>query len=211
MESHLPQEGVAQVIPVSLQPEPDGFDSQVRQRGRAWLESEGIALDAAPPNASNLPNYWSWSNKKLWKAYSGVCAYLSIFFEWSTGAGSTDHFIAKSKSAGAAYEWSNYRLSCLGPNRNKNKFDDVLDPIGLAPETFVINFGSGKVTPNPGLGAEQKGAARKTIRRLKLDSPANNKMRARHYSDYVSGDCTLDYVSRNSPFVHAEIVRQGLE
>ena len=199
------------MIPVTLQPEPGEFNVQVRQRGHAWLESNGIALDAAPPNASNLPNYWSWSNKQLWDAYSGVCAYLSIFFEWSTGAGSTDHFVAKSKKAGAAYEWSNYRLSCLGPNRNKHKFDDVLDPIGLASETFVINFGSGKVTPNPSFGANQTNAARKTIRRLKLDSAENNKMRARHYSDYVSGDCTLDFVSRNSPFVHAEIVRQGLE
>ena len=100
----------------------------------------------------------------------GVCAYLAIFFEWSTGAGSTDHFIAKSLNAGDAYEWSNYRLSCLGPNRNKNKFDDVLDPIGLTPNTFVINFASGMIAPNPALSSAQKVAARKTIRRLKLDS-----------------------------------------
>ena len=171
------------MIPVTLQPEPDDFDVQVRQKGQTWLESNGFALDAAPPNASELPNYWSWSNKKLWEAYSGVCAYLSIFFEWSTGAGSTDHFIAKSKNAGAAYEWSNYRLSCLGPNRNKNKFDDVLDPIGLAPETFVINFGSGKVTPNPGLDAEQKGAARKQSQTEVLDS-AENTSCERGITDY---------------------------
>ena len=198
------------MIPVTLQPEPADFGVQVRQRGHAWLESQGIALDAAPPRASDLPNYWSWSNKRLWEAYSGVCAYLAIFFEWSTGAGSTDHFIAKSLKAGDAYEWSNYRLSCLGPNRKKNRFDDVLDPIGLAPRTFVINFASGRVAPNPALSAEQKNAARKTIRRLKLDSPDNNNMRARHYSDYLVGDCSLEFVLRNSPFVHAEILRQGL-
>ena len=185
---------------------------QVRQKGHAWLELNEIALDAAPTERLGSPELLVVVQQTtMGMRTPGVCAYLSIFFEWSTGAGSTDHYVAKSKKAGAAYEWSNYRLSCLGPNRNKHKFDDVLDPIGLDPETFVINFGSGKVTPNPGLEASQKKSALKTIRRLKLDSPENNKMRARHYSNYVSGDCTLDFVSRNSPFVHAEIVRQRLE
>lgn len=198
------------MIPVTLQPEPADFDTEVRLRGQAWLGEKGIDPNAAPPKASNLPNYWSRSNKQLWEAYSGVCAYLAIFFEWSTGTASTDHFIAKSKNAGDAYEWSNYRLSCLGPNRNKNKFDDVLDPIGLAPNTFVINFASGKIAPNPALSLVQKAAARKTIRRLKLDSPENNKMRTQHYQDYLVGDCSLNFLQRKSPFVHAEIVRLRL-
>lgn len=198
------------MIPVTLQPEPADFDAEVRQKGHAWLGAQGIAPNAAPPKASKLPNYWSHSNKQLWEAYSGVCAYLAIFFEWGTGAASTDHFIAKSLNAGDAYEWSNYRLSCLGPNRNKNKFDDVLDPIELAPNTFVINFASGKITPNPAVSPAQRAAARKTIRRLKLDSPDNNKMRAQHYKDYLAGDCSLAFLLRNSPFVHTEIVRQEL-
>lgn len=196
------------MIPVTLQPEPADFDIKVRQRGHAWLEKQGIALSAEPPNASKLPTYWSHSNKQLWEAYSGVCAYLAIFFEWSTGASSTDHFIAKSLNAGDAYEWSNYRLSCLGPNRNKNKFDDVLDPIGLTPNTFVINFASGKIAPNQALSSAQQVAARKTIRRLKLDSPDNNTMRAQHYTNYLTENCSLSFLQRNSPFVYAEIVRQ---
>lgn len=165
------------MIPVALQPEPADFDIKVRQRGHAWLWRQGIALNAAPPRAADLPNYWSHSNKQLWEAYSGVCAYLAIFFEWSTGAASTDHFVPKSLNAGDAYEWSNYRLSCLGPNRNKHKFDDVLDPIGLTPNTFVVNFASGSISPNPAMSTAQRKAARKTIRRLKLDSAENNNMR----------------------------------
>lgn len=198
------------MIPVTLQPEPADFDVEVREKGCAWLAAKGITLHAAPPKSSLLPNYWTHSNKHLWEAYSGICAYLAIFFEWSTGAASTDHFIAKSRHAGDAYEWNNYRLSCLGPNRNKNKFDDVLDPIGLAPNTFVINFASGKISPNPALTTALKADAQKTIRRLKLDSAENNAMRAQHYCDYVKGDCSLNFLSRRSPFVHAEIVRQGL-
>ncbi|MFC4235112.1 hypothetical protein ACFOY8_07735 [Thalassospira xianhensis] len=198
------------MIPVNLQPEPCDFDQMVRQRGHTWLLNNGINVNNPPPKASDLPNYWSHSNKQLWVAYSGVCAYLAIYFEWGTGASSTDHFIAKSANAGEAYEWSNYRLSCFGPNRNKNKYDDVLDPIGLTPETFVINFASGEISPNPTLSSAEKKEAKKTIRRLKLDSDNNNQMRAQHYNDYVSGDCSLKFLSRKSPFVHAEIVRQGL-
>ena len=115
------------MIPVQLQPEPADFDRNVRQPGRNWLTNHRIALNAAPPRASALPNYWTHSNKQVWYAYSGVCAYLAIYFEWVTGAASTDHFVAKSRNAGDAYEWNNYRLSCLGPNRNKGRFDDVLE------------------------------------------------------------------------------------
>lgn len=198
------------MIPITLQPEPADFDVKVRQKGHAWLDEQKISHAAPPPDPSKLPNYWSDSNKQLWNAYSRTCAYLAIYFEWGTGAASTDHFIAKSQNAGEAYEWSNYRLSCLGPNRNKNKFDDVLDPIGMPPNTFVINFASGKISPNPELDSAQQALAQKTIDRLKLDSPENNEMRARHYSDYLNKDCSLDHLSRNSPFVHAEIVRQEL-
>ncbi len=198
------------MIPVQLQSEPVDFDTKVRQPGRDWLATHGIALNSAPPDPSTLPRYWSHTNKQLWTAYRGVCAYLAIYFEWVTGAASTEHFIAKSQVAGDAYEWSNYRLSALGPNRNKNKFDDVLDPIGLAPDTFVINFASGEILPNPALSAADQVRAQSTITRLKLDSAEHNRMRASHYSDYLSGDCSLGFLARKSPFVHYEIVRQRL-
>ena len=199
------------MIPVTLQPEPQDFDAKVRRKGRAWLEQQGIALDSPPPDPSALPRYWSASNQQLWCAYSGICAYLAIFFEWDEGAASTDHFVAKSKNAGDTYEWSNYRLSCLGPNRNKGDFNDVLDPVNLTKHTFVINFASGKISPSPTLPPAQKAAATDTIRRLKLDSPTSDRRRARHYEDYARGRCSLDYIQRYSPFIYQEIVRQGLE
>ena len=201
------------MIPVTLRPEPQvpvfDFDARVRQPGRAWLQANGINLNAAPPKASALPNHWSRSNKALWDAYSGVCAYLAIFFEWPTGANSTDHFVAKSKHAGDAYEWNNYRLSCLGANRNKNKFDDVLDPIGLADETFVLNLVNGEIRPNPALTPAQKVLARKTIKRLKLDSPDHNAMRAKHFVRYLRKK-DEETLKELSPFVWSEANRQGL-
>jgi uncharacterized protein (TIGR02646 family) len=197
------------MIPVALQSKPDDFDQRVRQPGRTWLAAHNIALDAAPPRASSLPNYWTHSNKQLWEAYSGVCAYLAIYFEWVTGAASTDHFVAKSKHAGDAYEWDNYRLSCLGPNRNKGKFDDVLDPIGLQPDTFVLNLSNGKIRPNPSLGADRKRIALKTIKRLKLDSPDHNAMRAKFFSRYLR--CKDEQSLKElCPFVWHEAQRQGL-
>ena len=198
------------MIPVDLQDEPANFDERVRQPGLAWLAEHGMSLDQAPSDPSKLPNYWTRTNEQLWEAYSGVCAYLSIYFEWVTGAASTDHFIAKSSLAGEAYEWNNFRLSCLAPNRSKNKYDDVIDPVGMAKHTFVINFSSGEISPNPALSAEQKALARKTITRLKLDSHQNDKMRAEHFTSYIQGDFSLDYLSRKSPFVYTEIMRQGL-
>ncbi|MCJ7624680.1 MAG: hypothetical protein MUO76_14355 [Anaerolineaceae bacterium] len=197
------------MIPVALQPEPADFDLKVRQSGRNWLASHGIALNSAPPKASALPNYWTHSNYQLWEAYSGVCAYLAIFFEWVTGAASTDHFVAKSINAGDAYEWSNYRLSCLSPNRNKGKFDDILDPIGLAPNTFVLNLTTGKISANKALEKNLKTAAKKTITRLKLDSVEHNRMRALHYVRYLrkKDEKTLKELS---PFVWYEAQRQGL-
>jgi len=201
------------MIPVQLQPEPADFDARVRQPGLDWLQTQGIAVMAAPPDPSKLPNYWSRSNKPLWERYQGVCAYLAIFFEWVTGAASTDHFVAKSALAGDAYEWENYRLCALGPNRNKNKFDDVLDPIGLAPETFIINFASGSIVVNHALypaGTPHAQDAAATITRLKLDSPEHNRMRAGHFNNYLSGDCSLAFLARTSPFVYHEVIRQGL-
>ncbi len=197
------------MIPVMLQPQPADFDVEVRQKGHAWLAKNNIALNAAPPKASKLPRYWSNSNNQLWQAYAGVCAYLAIYFEWSTGASSTDNFVAKSKHAGDAYEWDNYRLSCLGANRNKNKFDDVLDPIGLAPDTFFLNLATGCVRPNPKLLTLEKVSARKTIARLRLNSSDKQRMRARHYSEYLrhKDPPTLKFYT---PFVWYEANRQGL-
>ena len=111
------------MIPVELQPEPADFDENVRLPGRAWLAARAVEPDAPPPDPAALPTYWRRSNRQLWEAYDGVCAYLAIHFEWVTETHSTDHFVAKSRNAGDAYEWRNYRLSCLAANRNKGRFD----------------------------------------------------------------------------------------
>ena len=197
------------MIPVILQQEPADFHQRVRQPGYQWLASKGIDLNSVPPKVSDLPHYWTRCNKQLWDAYSGICAYLAIYFEWVTGTSSTDHFVAKSRHAGNAYEWNNYRLSSLAPNRNKGAFDDILDPIDLQTETFILNLANGRIIPNPTLNADYKRSASITIQRLKLDSPDHNSMRARHFSRYLRSkdEQTLKELS---PFVWYEAQRQGL-
>ena len=47
------------MIPVALQPEPAGFDAQVRQAGLAWLAARGVALAGPLPKKTAIPAYWS--------------------------------------------------------------------------------------------------------------------------------------------------------
>lgn len=199
------------MIPVEPQPEPPHFDAQVRQKGHDWLRAKGWALDEPAPTPRDLPTYWRATNKDLWRAYGGVCAYLCIYFDWALGAASTDHFVAKSAHAGQAYEWLNFRLSCLGANRQKNRFDDVLDPFELEGNTFEMNLVSGEIAPSARLelDAPLRVQAEDTIRRLDLNAEETKAMRAGHVSDFLANDVSADYLRRHSPFVWCELVRQG--
>lgn len=210
MARNLREERVALMIPVIPQDEPGDFQRKVRDPGLRWLRDQGIAMDQPAPDPSALPTYWRETQKALWDAYDGVCAYLCIYFDWPLGAQSTDHFVAKSSNAGQAYEWLNYRLSCLGMNRAKNRFDDVLDPFEIEPDTFVLNLASGEISANPGLPPEVQQAVMDTIRRLKLDSVECNRMRADRYGEYCSRDVSERHLRKESPFVWHEAQRQGL-
>lgn len=197
------------MIPVTPKPEPEDFDTNVRQPGHQWLANYGIPLNSVPPKARDLPNYWTRCGQQLWNSYEQTCAYLAIHFELVTGAASTDHFVAKSRHAGDAYEWSNYRLSALGPNRKKRDFNDVLDPFTLQAETFVLNLTTGQISPSPTLSASESASAQATIDRLDLDSPEHNEMRARHFRLYLSHR-TESILRLLSPFVWSEARRQNL-
>lgn len=197
------------MIPVRPQAEPQNFDQQVRQPGLQWLAKHNINPNSVPPKASELAPYWQCMTEQLWESYSGVCAYLAIYFEFATGAASTDHFIAKSTVAGQAYEWSNYRLSCLGPNRNKNHFDDILDPFCIADHTFELNLFNGQIKPSSWLSEANHTAAQTTINRLKLDNEQCRRMRQKAFSRYLRKK-DEETLRELSPFVWYEASRQGL-
>ena len=198
------------MIHVDAQPEPDSFDSEVRQKGIAWLQKKNILLDQPLPCKTKIETFWRSCLDDLHTSYNGYCAYLSIFFERVTEGGSVDHFIAKSKRADLAYEWSNYRLACSRMNSRKGKFDDVLDPFEIETGWFCLEPVTGRIYPNPVLAQDKQEAVQTTINRLKLDDAGNREMRARHYQEYCESEYTADFLRKRSPFVWLEVKRQGL-
>ena len=191
-------------------PEPADFDAKVRQRGLDYLRSQDIALNGPVLLNVKLPDYWRASLDELYSSYDGICAYLAIHFERITGAGSVDHFAAKSKFAGQAYEWTNYRLACSRMNSRKNHYNDVLDPFLVQDGWFRLELISGRIYANSDLDPETLQAVTDTINRLKLDDAGCREVRSRHYFDYLQGDFTADFLRRRSPFVWYEASRQGL-
>lgn len=198
------------MIPVRPKPEPEAFDKKVRKKGLRYLRIKGIVLDRALPEGTKLYPYWRDCLDDLYSSYHGLCAYLGVFFERVTGGGSVDHFIAKSKRAGLAYDWSNYRLACSTMNSRKRAFGDVLDPFEIRVDMFYLELVSGRIYQNPGLSPEDMKSVTGTINRLGLDDPICREMRARHYQQYREGLYTKDFLEKYSPFVWYEANRQGL-
>ena len=198
------------MIHVTPQPEPKDFDRKVRQKGLAWLREKGIDPNAALPERTKLPAYWRDELNELYTVYGKCCAYLAVFFEWTTGGGTVDHFAPKSLRADQAYEWSNYRLACSRMNSRKRDFSDVLDPFDVKDDWFRLEFVSGRIFPNPHLSESLRQRVQETIDRLGLDDSDNREMRARHYQEYCEQEVTEVHLQKYSPFVWMEAQRQGL-
>lgn len=198
------------MIPVTAQPEPADFDAKVRKKGLAYLEQHRFLLNQPLPASAKIAPYWRDCLTDLHQAYGGVCAYIGVFFERVMGAGSVDHFIAKSALAGQAYEWSNYRLACSTMNSRKREYNDVLDPFFLAPNSFWLQLSTGHIYPNPHLAAQPRRIVEQTIERLGLDDPACRELRARLYQEYLEYQLPSDYLRKLSPFIWGEANRQGV-
>ena len=192
------------MIPVTPQPEPADFDQLVRKPGHAYLITHPHAA------TKELPPYWQKTTKELWQAYSGICAYLAVYFDFTSGAASTDHFIPKSSpDKRLAYEWSNYRLSCLGENRAKGT-KHPLDPFELRPNSFVLNQIDGSILPNADQDKTYQKQCQETIDALNLNAPNVKDMRMAYLDEYLQGHVDLDYMKRKSPFIYSEIDRQHI-
>ncbi|WP_324562806.1 hypothetical protein [Plasticicumulans sp.] len=199
------------MIPVAAQPEPADFDRRVRQPGLAFLAGQGITHSA--PSELRWKDHWRHCLVHLHAAYDGICAFLGVYIEPVTGARTVEHFRPKRTHPQLAYEWSNYRLVCNTLNGRKGDHEDVLDPFTLAPDTFCIEFTSGRIYPDPVLEAREPvtfAAAEATIRRLRLDDAECRGVRTAHFGDYLAGDVSADFLRRHSPFVWYELRRQGL-
>jgi hypothetical protein len=190
------------VIRIAPQPEPDDFDERVRQPGLKAL--------AKKPPPRELPDYWTRCAEQLWQAYRGICAYLCVLIPRGTGARTVEHLAPKSKHRDLTYEWSNYRLVSALMNSRKRDFEDVLDPVAIENEWFVLELSFLQVLPKPELDKEIKGRVQATIDRLKLNDQECRQARALYYDAYLNDGIKFEYLERWSPFVALEMRRQGI-
>jgi hypothetical protein len=188
------------LIPVTPQPEPQGFDTSVRQRGNAFL--------AANPGAPKLPKYWKGAAADdLYAAYKGICAYTCMYF---VAPGSVDHFFPKSQRRDLAYEWSNYRLALPLVNSYKGESTAVIDPFVVQDGWFVMDFPSCLVRAARDLSSAITEQIEKTVQVLRLnDADPFVQERCNVAVEFLDGHLSFDFLSRRYPFLAAEIRRQG--
>ena len=195
------------MIFVERKPEPPDFDRRVRRPGRRFLRN------TPRPTSREFSghSYWRSIAGDLHDAYDGVCAYTCHWIARDTGWGSVEHFVPKSAQPALAYEWNNFRLVCGRMNGRKGSHGDVLDPFRIANLTFVIRFPSLQVGAAGGISDELREAAARTIARLRLNDEVCISSRLAYLRSYCDGETSLEYLRRRAPFIHREIVRQGLE
>jgi hypothetical protein len=188
------------LIRIVPQPEPPDFDRRVRQPG----------LRALAKDPARFRPFWNRCAHQLWDAYQGICAYLCIYIPRGTGARSVDHLAPKSRHPSSAYEWSNYRLVSSLMNSRKREFEDVLDPFEIENGWFILEPSFLQILPNPDLDETRRGQVQATIDRLKLNDEECLEARAGFYREYIAGHMKFALLAKWSPFVAAELKRQGL-
>ena len=170
--------------------------------------------------------HWTACLEDLRQAYGSICAYLAVFIPPDSSTPTVDHFHSRSACVEAArrcrkpetaaralqpiYEWRNYCLSSLPMNSHKGDSEDVLDPFEILPGWFRINFSDGSVHPGVGLAPDVTEKVQQTISRLRLSSGHCCQRRVGDFELYRSRDVSLRYLQTISPFVAAELRRQGL-
>ena len=193
------------MIPIQQQPEPIDSKSKVRLKGLAFLKKN------PHPKTWDNREYWRDSLKDLHIAYNEICAYSAQWIPWIEGSPTVDHFLPKSVNPELAYQWSNFRLSCLKMNARKRDFQDVLDPFNIQDGWFILNFPSLLIKPNPELEESIKIKVKNTIKRLKLNDDDDC---VRHRQDWLMRYCeqkiTFEFLKETAPFIAYELERQNL-
>ncbi len=211
------------MIHVNPAAEPPGFDQKVRKPGLRAI-AELVGEEPEPPRTAGrrfqkvadrrqdirpqkFPTYWGEALDDLMTSYRRICAYSCFRIHPVTGARSVDHMAPKSRAWDQVYEWSNYRLACSLLNARKRDFSAVLDPFEVEDGWFELELVGFQVRPAPGLGPETRAQIVATIERLGLDD--FRASRARDAELYWSGEISFAVLMKESPFVAAELRRQG--
>lgn len=192
------------MIGVAVKPEYPSFDNDVRKPGAAFL--------ATCPNPTSeqfrKKNYWSKAAKELHAAYSGICAYTSMYLPEQ---GSVDHFLPKTIHPELAYEWNNFRLASGRVNSSKGNQTQILDPFEVQSDWFFIDVPSCLLRANPALDHALRVRISQTINSLRLNQDDNYvQERCNILMEYAQEDVTLNFLERRYPFIAKEVHRQGL-
>lgn len=129
-----------------------------------------------------------------------------------TGAASVDHWIPKSERWDLAYEWTNLRFCASRFNAKKGTRQGLVDPFEVRDGWFALNLVSCEVVVGPEAPAEHLAAIERRISRdgLDLNGRPLCGRREQHLDDYLTGEVSLRYLEKHSPFVAREARRQGL-
>ena len=200
---------------VALKAEPATFDTNVRQKGNAFVNGR----------AALTPEEWK-SGEKIWQSalddmmllYDHCCCYSCINLKKFDGR-SVDHFISRKADITQAYEWHNFRLCSVKANRNKG-VHAVIDPFLVQLGMFEIDFSVDTVSNRPlvtivcgtnYVGSPEEPLIRDSIKYLKLNEEEHYLDNRRgFFESYLDGAIRIDLLTDMFPFLGAEITRQGL-
>lgn len=194
------------MIPVKIGAEPENFNQNVRMKGKQWINNH--------PGNREYPAFWTEFLSDLARQNQRVCCYYGIYLEPNSGGETIDHFKPKSKYQDFIYEWDNYRYCCLGANRKKHIYEDVIDPAKLPLEigkhTFEIDFSDGSIRANPALSKPYIQMVNTTIERLELNDVSLRDSRMDYLHFYLVGNISQTFLHSRAPLVYAEAARQKL-
>lgn len=214
------------MIPVVAAAEPASFERKVRQRGlEAIRELVGESRSRKRPGPPRkgaakyarrediptnvFPTYWREALPDLHKAYRGLCAYLAMYLEPSTGSATVDHFIARGERWDLVYEWSNYRLAAGSINGRKTDRQISVDPFTLRAGTFELELVELQVIVSAAVIGEDREAAEAAIEILGLNQPECCRLRSEYLEAYRAGEIKQSYLERRAPFLVQELRRQN--
>ncbi|MBK9264242.1 MAG: hypothetical protein IPM54_31125 [Polyangiaceae bacterium] len=192
------------MIKVTPMPEYPGFDTEVRQRGAAFLAT------CPTPTSGQFKNrqYWARATKELHKTYRGICSYTAMYL---LEQGTVDHFLPKTTYPQLAYEWSNFRLASWRVNSAKGHKTNILDPFSIEDDWFQMDIPTCLIRANPILEQRVRSQVSETISSLGLNSDDNYvQERCDILIYYARGNIDLAFVKRRYPFLAKELERQRL-
>lgn len=195
------------MIAITPKPEPESFDTTVRQIGYAFL------AHCPTPSSDDWRQhrYWKKASDDLYRTYGGICAYTAEWFSRTTTSPSIDHFLPKSVAPHLAYEWSNYRLTTQKANNNKANAVGIADPFCIASGWFLLDLPSCLVKAGMNLSPVNRRQVEHSINVLKLNSDDEYvQNRCNIIMEFVRGDISINFLWRRYPFIAHELTRQNV-